>query len=853
MNMQHKLASALFGVSLLIGGIFGIQSPKLFGDGTGTISQLSPWSTTASTTRLASTTAQLRIPSLISCDTIDTDSAGYLFCGTDTGGAGSQTPWTSNINGGAYSLSNVGSLDATSSVITQATSTNFAILGVTSALLKTNAGGSVVPAVLGTDYQNYTWPFPSNATTSILNFSNGLIAGTSSFIGATTTFTGDMLLDSHTNALYVHNLQAHSSAGTFFRNTSGANILNLGAGGGQASSFYDGVSVTGVMAANGGLTFTQATGTGLYVSASSTFQDLQVPHTASSTLKNLNDFFTLYSVGKFSGGVVTDIGGGAISVSAGAGTIATGNLPTSPLVFSDWAASSSIAIPTNTVRWIGIDYNSGTPIVVVKTSDTFTYQDNFPLGTVANESGTLHISSNPRSSADASGQLIRRFHQTLPVKRDELAGGLILSSVGTRNVAVSAGYLWERNNRFTISAINTSTGGTFDTYLGATKYQSGATQWDNESYNNGGTLASTTANRWGNIWFFLELDGGLVALYGTVNATSLASAQTEGAPTTLPLRCTEACTLIGRVTFQEGASSGTFQSAFVTTFSLSGASDHASLSNLTWSTAGHTFDTNLNLGAYNLQTTGTVTATSSDFTNLTVTSLTSALMLTNGSGVFAEYAGSTCTNQAVTAISALGAATCTTLTSAYVSGLDISDDTNLTATWPIVLTGDTLSWGGLSTSTTPTAGHIAFWNSSSLLSSVATGTISANYPASVSATRYAIGGDVAISVATSSSFTVPLSSTTTMGSGTTTISIGSYLGGATFSAMGCNGRGGGTFTTVIGDGSASSTYVVSATGLTTTFTTLSSNNTFTSGELIFVAFGSVSGTVGYPSCSFLRN
>lgn len=46
--------------------------------------------------------------------------------------------------------------------------------------------------------------------------------------------------------------------------------------------------------------------------------------------------------------------------------------------------------------------------------------------------------------------------------------------------------------------------------------------------------------------------------------------------------------------------------------------------------------------------------------------MTSALLLTGSTGVVAEYAGSTCTNQAVTAISALGAATCTTLTSAYV-------------------------------------------------------------------------------------------------------------------------------------------------------------------------------------------
>jgi hypothetical protein len=43
---------------------------------------------------------------------------------------------------------------------------------------------------------------------------------------------------------------------------------------------------------------------------------------------------------------------------------------------------------------------------------------------------------------------------------------------------------------------------------------------------------------------------------------------------------------------------------------------------------------------------------------LTVADLTSALVLTNGSGLFAEFAGTSCSNQFVRSLSALGAATC---------------------------------------------------------------------------------------------------------------------------------------------------------------------------------------------------
>ena len=142
---------------------------------------------------------------------------------------------------------------------------------------------------------------------------------------------------------------------------------------------------------------------------------------------------------------------------------------------------------------------------------------------------------------------------------------------------------------------------------------------------------------------------------------------------------------------------------------------------------------------------GYFNSASSTIDVLAIPSLTSALMLTNANGLFAEYAGTSCTNQFVRSLSALGAATCATVGTADVSGLDISDDTNLATTWPVILTGDTLSWGGLSTSTTPTAGHLAYWSNASQLNSVATGTISATSPLSVTASRYAIGGATAFS------------------------------------------------------------------------------------------------------------
>src|SRR3990167_7157189 len=79
------------------------------------------------------------------------------------------------------------------------------------------------------------------------------------------------------------------------------------------------------------------------------------------------------------------------------------------------------------------------------------------------------------------------------------------------------------------------------------------------------------------------------------------------------------------------------------------------------------------------------TTTNATTTNLSVSgefdvdNLTSALTLTGSTGVFAEYTGTTCTNQFVRVLSALGAATCATVGSADVSLAELTAGTGLSA------------------------------------------------------------------------------------------------------------------------------------------------------------------------------
>lgn len=87
---------------------------------------------------------------------------------------------------------------------------------------------------------------------------------------------------------------------------------------------------------------------------------------------------------------------------------------------------------------------------------------------------------------------------------------------------------------------------------------------------------------------------------------------------------------------------------------------------------------------------------------LYVNSLNSALPLVDANGKFEEYTGASCTDQFFQSLNGAGVVTCATV--------DISGTTNLAVTYPIILTGDTLSFAATSTAYgTGTAGYVLAW------------------------------------------------------------------------------------------------------------------------------------------------
>ncbi|TAK96141.1 hypothetical protein EPO05_02505, partial [Patescibacteria group bacterium] len=310
------------------------------------------------------------------------------------------------------------------------------------------------------------------------------------------------------------------------------------------------------------------------------------PSIGSPTYGTVNDFLNFAgTAGRATGGTINDAGSGNITVDAGTGYIRIGATNISELKAFDWSALGATAIPADTVRYVGINYNSGSPVVEVRTLDNWNYYDNWPLGMVANAGGTIHINQDGREFPDQVGRLIRRFYGTRPYERDERQGGLIIGETGTRNVTLTAGTLWDRSNNFTIPSFDSSGTDRFDVY-----YRDGSggwtgvlnqSQWPNTQYdNNSGTLQTATNAKWLALWFYLETDGNIVMLYGQNQYNTQALAAASTAPSSVPARITASGRLIGRFLFQKSDPTAIIETVWNSTLNPTLVADHGSLAGL---------------------------------------------------------------------------------------------------------------------------------------------------------------------------------------------------------------------------------------------------------------------------------
>lgn len=309
---------------------------------------------------------------------------------------------------------------------------------------------------------------------------------------------------------------------------------------------------------------------------------------AFKTVQHIQDLF--HSAGWTSGGVITNAGGGVITVSSGTGLIRATNSDIATIFFTDFAASipANVVLVDGSQNYIYVEYNAGAPRVIATTIERADYNTNFLIGAVYRVGTTLHINSTVKTAiSDHAGKMIAFNKEVMPYAR---ANGSMISEVATRGFAITAGTFWNGLVRFTTNAFSTATGSFFYFYRngvgGWTKVPT-QTQINNTQFDNGtGALATLSNNKYGIHWVFIDTDGDTYVVYGQGDYT-LIEAQNEMIPASLPVEITSHGFVVGKIIIQKSLTTfAQIESAFAMGFSSAMASEHNSLAGLQGGIAG---------------------------------------------------------------------------------------------------------------------------------------------------------------------------------------------------------------------------------------------------------------------------
>lgn len=389
---------------------------------------------------------------------------------------------------------------------------------------------------------------------------------------------------------------------------------------------------------------------------------VQLPDISGATYTDLTDMFNTRSAGKISGGDITDNGDGTIDVAAGTGLIKSSDSDIGAALLFDWSASSNIDLTDDSVNYILVQYNGGSPQIAIETDfNNIDFNTEFVIGYTYARS-TTHLdfieAGNKIPNYDTNNC------QRLFLRGIERMTGAVIAEKATRYITATAGIFYLGDCRITTSAQDTQTDEIEDYwyYNGSAWINvTGNTQIDNTNYNDTTSgLTALTANRYGVHWIYMCLEGDINVLYGQGNYTKTQAEEAQ-IPSSIPDYLSKYAILIGKVVIKKSASTFTsIQSALNTTFTQASPSDHNDLSNLQGGAADEYYHFDATEFGYldgqnqSVLTTSEVTFVTANLTDLIATNLEGDL---NGTGFDLTIAD----------ISASGTITANTLTDGTAS------------------------------------------------------------------------------------------------------------------------------------------------------------------------------------------
>lgn len=346
-------------------------------------------------------------------------------------------------------------------------------------------------------------------------------------------------------------------------------------------------------------------------------------------------------------------------------------------------------------------------------------------------------------------------------------------------------------------------------------------------------------------------------------------------------------------TDQTGNNAPQFTVTFKNTWSTTTLATTSSI----W-TQGVFFASSTSFSIFPYASTTAITAVTASTTNLYVSSAPNALALMGVDGLLGKYGGAAaCTNQVVTAISSVGATTCTSVANAMLtnSSVTVTAGTGMAGGGAVALGSAVTLYqvSNVSTSTSPTTNFVPYWTNTNgtpaslgsdtdlqfdggkmtVTSASSTNLTASGFfgiPFATSLTLIASGqlGVNTNSIASSSldfydgtaqrhlpdvrDMRVTFINYPTNGTGTTTIPVPASIHGFTVVGAYCWSMEGSTnkFTARIGTGYSTSTYLVSSTTANAIgFTKMSLS--FNAGQSVYLEFGSFTSTATTSAaCNF---
>ena len=190
--------------------------------------------------------------------------------------------------------------------------------------------------------------------------------------------------------------------------------------------------------------------------------DVEVSELSAATYDDTQDYINFFGDRTIlSGGDITDNGDGTIAVASGTAWVKATDSDTALGKFFDFSANNSVSLTNLATNYIYIDYNDGTPQMVVATSiQTHGFkQDHILVGTAFRDGTTSHFHHVDTVGIGRMGRVDMHHREEEAVHRVE---GMVTSSVGTRNLGITAGVLYEGISRHDTSPFTTPNSGTAD-------------------------------------------------------------------------------------------------------------------------------------------------------------------------------------------------------------------------------------------------------------------------------------------------------------------------------------------------------------------------------------------------------